>query len=55
MTAAAFERIAAGEVMNGLLLAHQRDPVGGVIDSLVLIWQASEAEEWAGQVAYLPL
>jgi hypothetical protein len=37
------------------LLAHQRTPVSLVIDSLLLIWSASEAEEWAGQVEFLPL
>jgi predicted nuclease of predicted toxin-antitoxin system len=55
MTAAASERLTAGDEMSGLLLTHQRDPMGDVIDSLVLIWQSSEAEEWVGQIAYLPL
>ena len=26
-----------------------------LIESLLLIWTASEADEWAGQVAFLPL
>jgi hypothetical protein len=26
-----------------------------VIESLLLIWAASEAEEWAGKVEFLPL
>jgi hypothetical protein len=55
MTAEAFARVAAGQTMNGLLVAHQRNPIGPVIDDLLLIWQASEAEEWLGQVRYLPL
>jgi hypothetical protein len=38
-----------------LLLVHQRTPVAPVIDSLILIWAANEAEEWAGQVTFLPL
>jgi hypothetical protein len=25
------------------------------VESLLLIWAASEAEEWAGQVVFLPL
>jgi hypothetical protein len=29
--------------------------VAEVIDSLVLIWSSSEAEEWQGQVVFLPL
>ena len=41
--------------MSGLLLAHQRTPVSAVIDSLLLIWSASDAEEWSGQVEFLPI
>jgi hypothetical protein len=41
--------------MHGLLLVHQREPIGPTIDSLVLIWTASEAEEWIGLIEYLPL
>jgi hypothetical protein len=55
MTAAAYARMAAGEPMGGLLLAHQRDPVGPIIEDLVLITVASEAEEWTSQVRYLPV
>ena len=55
MTAEAFDRVTVGQTMSGLLLVHQRDPIGSVIDSLLLIWEASEAEEWVGQVCYLPL
>lgn len=55
MTAAAFGLLAGSEPMNGLLLVDQRDPVAPTIDSLVLIWTASEAEEWIGLVEHLPL
>ncbi len=37
------------------LMVHQRGPIAPVIESLVLIWAASEQEEWRGQVVYLPL
>jgi len=36
-------------------MVHQRGPIAPVIESLVLIWAASEQEEWRGQVVYLPL
>jgi hypothetical protein len=39
------------EFMPGLLMVHQFQPP--VIDSLVLIWSASEAEDWK-KVKYLP-
>lgn len=55
MREAACARLAGAMPMNGLLLAHQRTPVSLIIESLLLIWAASEAEEWAGQVEFLPL
>ena len=55
MRDAAYNRLAAGLPMNGLLLASQRTPVSSIIESLLLIWAASEAEEWTGQVEFLPL
>jgi hypothetical protein len=53
--AAAYARLAAGLEMNGLLLAHQRTPVSPIIECLLLIWSATEAEEWSGLVEFLPL
>ena len=55
MTAAAFALLEAGEPMQGLLLVHQLSPIAPIIDSIVLIWSASEAEEWIGTVEFLPL
>jgi hypothetical protein len=55
MSAAANARFASGQVMNGLLLVHQLSPAAAVIENLVLIWSASEAEEWVNQVRFLPL
>jgi hypothetical protein len=53
--AEAWSRLAAGQPLSGLLMVHQRDPIGPVIDSLILIWSASEGEEWQGQIRFLPL
>jgi hypothetical protein len=44
-----------GGKMNGLLMVKQTRPIGVVIDSVVLIWSASEAEEWNGQIRFLPI
>jgi predicted nuclease of predicted toxin-antitoxin system len=55
MSAAAELLLAAGQPMNGLLLVHQFYPIAPIIESLVLIWAASEAEEWDGRVRFLPL
>jgi predicted nuclease of predicted toxin-antitoxin system len=55
MTATANEFMAAGKPMNGLVVAHQRSAIAAVIDSLVLIWSASEAEEYVNRIQYLPM
>jgi hypothetical protein len=36
-------------------LIPQRLPVALAIEEIILIWEASEAEEWKDQIAYLPL
>jgi predicted nuclease of predicted toxin-antitoxin system len=46
MREAANTRLTAGLPMSGLLLASQRTAVSAIIESLLLIWAASEAEEW---------
>jgi predicted nuclease of predicted toxin-antitoxin system len=55
MTAAAFAILRDGGPMHGLLLVHQRDALAPTIESLILIWSASEADEWIGLVEHLPL
>lgn len=55
MIAEANALISAGQPMNGLLMAQQSKPIAPVFESLVLIRAASEAEEWHGQIRYLPL
>jgi hypothetical protein len=55
MTSHARARLGAKSPMSGLLLVHQRSPIAPIIDDLILIWSASEAEEWAGQIIFLPL
>jgi hypothetical protein len=38
-----------------VLIMPQGAPVGRVIESIVLMWIASEAEEWIGRIVWLPL
>lgn len=54
MPAAARERIGTERPMSGLLMVAQDTPVARVIASLELIWSASQAEEWTGQIVFLP-
>ena len=55
MPAAAYARLSRGESFPGLFMVQQTSPIGPIIDSLVLIWAASELEDWKGQVVFLPL
>ena len=41
--------------MSGLIMVHQMDAIEPNIEDLILIWSASEAEEWKNQVFFLPL
>jgi hypothetical protein len=54
MSAAAVARLHAGQPLSGLLLVPQLSPLGKVIDDLVLIWESSTPEDWAGVVDFLP-
>ena len=54
MTAAAARRIASGLSLAGLFLSSQATPVAAVIESLLLIWAAREAEEWQNCIEFLP-
>jgi hypothetical protein len=55
MPAAAFARLSAGKSFPGLFMSPQSSPIASIIDSLVLIWAASELEEWQDRVVFLPL
>jgi hypothetical protein len=55
MPAAAYSRLVAGKTIAGLLMVQQTYPVGSTIESLLLIWSASKAEEWNNQMCFLPL
>ena len=54
MTGAAYARITVGQPMAGLFIAPQQAALTPIIDCLLLVWAASEAEESHNQVRYLP-
>src|SRR5712692_3456757 len=39
----------------GLIVVPQHLPLGEVADDLILIWTATEAEEWTDRIAFLPI
>lgn len=50
------DRLAAGESSHpGLFVVPQRAAIGGIVESLLLVWMASQAEEWFDRIVCLPL
>lgn len=39
----------------GLILVHQYFPLGEAVEELLLIWGASEAEEWQDRIVRIPM
>ena len=40
---------------SGVLVVPQHIPVPVVVENLLLIWNATEAEEWINRICFLPL
>jgi hypothetical protein len=55
MPAAAYSRLSRGQSFPGLFMVQQTSPIGRIVQSLLLIWAASDLEEWKDQVVFLPL
>lgn len=51
----AYERVNANEPMPGVIAVHLDAPIGEVIQDLLLIVEASDADDFENQVVYLPL
>ena len=47
--------IETGHRSPGVLMVPQGAPAGRVIESILLIWLASESEEWISRIVWLPL
>ena len=55
MPAAAYARLSTSQSFPGLFMVPQSSPIRPAIESLLLIWSASELEEWKDRVVFLPL
>jgi len=55
MRSCAEDRLKAGRPMTGLILVPQTTPLGLIISDLVLIAEATTADEWNGIIIFLPL
>ena len=47
--------LASGQHSPGVLLLHQTLPIAQAIEALLLVWDASDSEEWRDRLTYLPL
>lgn len=50
-----FAAFAAAAPSAGVILLREAIPIASAIEELVLIWSASEAAEWIGRLAWIPL
>jgi predicted nuclease of predicted toxin-antitoxin system len=46
--------IVTGGHTPGLFLVHQTRPIARVIDSLLLVWSASDSGEWVDRIVEIP-
>ena len=51
----AAQRMLGGQPLTGLFMVQQKEAVGPIVEGLILIWAASEAEEWREQIVLLPI
>jgi hypothetical protein len=50
-----FQRFVSESESPGAILVRADVPIGVAIDELLLIWAASEPEEWKNRLAWIPL
>ena len=50
-----FARFSVGAQSPGVILLREATPISTVVEELVLIWSASEAEEWVDRLVWIPL
>jgi hypothetical protein len=55
LKAEADRRVADGRGVAGVFLASQRTPTRLLVESILTVWGASEAEEWENRIVFLPL
>lgn len=49
-----FKEFTKSRLSPGVLLIRQDLPVGHAVESLLLIWEASEPDEWANRLCLVP-
>lgn len=50
-----FTRLRETRSSPGLIIVSQNLDIGNAIEDLILIWAATEAEEWAERIGFVPI
>lgn len=50
-----FTRFIAAETSPGVIVVPKSVSMGAAVEELLLIWAASDAEEWRNRLAWIPL
>jgi hypothetical protein len=50
-----FADFIVGQTSAGLLVIPQHLPVSAALEDLLLIWAATDAEEWTNRICFLPI
>jgi len=50
-----FTRFREARSSPGVIIVSQDLDIGAAIEDLLLIWAATEAEEWAGRIGFVPV
>jgi hypothetical protein len=54
MTAHFYNRLSAGKASPGVFVVpDDENAIGGTIEWLLLVWSASQAEEWRGRIEFV--
>ncbi len=49
-----FGQFITSQTSSGVLILSQNLPIGEAIDVIILVWEASTAEEWINQIVTFP-
>jgi hypothetical protein len=50
-----FERFIAARVSPGVVVIAKQISIGMAVDELLLVWAATDAEEWHNRLVWIPL
>jgi hypothetical protein len=51
----AYERVARGEPMSGVIAVDEQGAIGPAVDDILLLLECTFDDEWAGRVFFVPV